>query len=159
MAATNRSHLGRVLVVDDDPQMRRACQRLLGNEGWTVVSAEHGRAAVEAMDEGREQFDCVLADINMPELDGYGLIAAVRRYDDDLPILLMTGDPTLDGAVRAIDSGAVSYLTKPFDQETLASAVARAARRHGISRMMRRSDTRDLDRTPVSERFTRALER
>ena len=159
-------HLGRVLVVDDDPAVRRACTRLLQSEGWVVVAAEHGRAAVEAMHEGREQFDCVVSDVNMPELDGFGLIKEVRRHDDDLPILLMTGDPSLDGAVAAIDTGAVSYIAKPFDQETLASAVARAARRHGVARMRRRAESfaremlgpKEGDRKEVEERFDRALE-
>ncbi|HEU0030885.1 MAG TPA: EAL domain-containing protein [Kofleriaceae bacterium] len=156
-------HLGRVLVVDDDPGMRRACTRLLGAEGWTVVAAEHGRAAVDAMKSARDEFDCVLSDVNMPELDGFGLVAAIRQYDDDLPVLLMTGDPSLDGAVRAIDSGAVSYLAKPFDQETLAAAVARAARRHGVRRMRRRAEAfaRELDaeNAEIATRFSRALER
>ena len=135
----HKGHLGRVMVVDDDASMRRACGRLLATEGWIVVQAEHGRAAVDAMQEGREHFDCVVSDVNMPELDGFGLIKEIRRLDDDLPILLMTGDPSLDGAVRAIDTGAGSYIAKPFDQETLASAVARAARRHGVARMRRRA--------------------
>jgi EAL domain-containing protein (putative c-di-GMP-specific phosphodiesterase class I)/CheY-like chemotaxis protein len=161
-----RGHLGRVLVVDDDASMRRACGRLLSSEGWTVVYAEHGRAAVDAMAEGREHFDCVISDINMPELDGFGLIREIRRHDDDLPILLMTGDPSLDGAVRAIDTGAVSYIAKPFEQETLASAVARAARRHGVERMRRRAESfaREMlgpmkagDRRELEERFDRAL--
>src|SRR5262249_31679108 len=110
-------HLGRVLVVDDDPPMRRAIQRQLAAEGWTVTLAENGRAGVELMRSGRETFDCVVSDVHMPELDGFGLIAAIRRYDDDVPVLLITGDPSLDGAVRAIESGAVSYIAKPFDQE------------------------------------------
>jgi EAL domain-containing protein (putative c-di-GMP-specific phosphodiesterase class I)/CheY-like chemotaxis protein len=144
--------------------MRRVCSRLLTAEGWTVTVAEHGRAAVEAVQKGAETFDCVVSDVNMPELDGFGLIAAVRHHDDDLPVLLMTGDPSLDGAVRAIDTGAVSYIAKPFDQETLASAVARAARRHGVVRMRRRADTfsRELDGADVAdlqERFQRALDR
>jgi EAL domain-containing protein (putative c-di-GMP-specific phosphodiesterase class I)/CheY-like chemotaxis protein len=162
-----RAHLGRVLVVDDDPPMRRAIQRQLTAEGWMVTLAENGRAGIDAMREGREHFDCVVSDVHMPELDGFGLIAAIRRYDDDLPVLLITGDPSLDGAVRAIESGAVSYLAKPFDAETLASAVARAARRHGVARMRRRADeiTRALDAAhggeleEVAARFERALAR
>jgi EAL domain-containing protein (putative c-di-GMP-specific phosphodiesterase class I) len=75
----------------------------------------------------------------------------------------MTGDPSLDGAVRAIDQGAVSYLAKPFDPEQLASAVARAARRHGIARMRRRADSfaRELngDGEQLAQRFQRALDR
>jgi EAL domain-containing protein (putative c-di-GMP-specific phosphodiesterase class I) len=162
-----RAHLGRVLVVDDDPPMRRAVQRVLVAEGWAVTLAENGRAGVDVMREGRETFDCVVSDVNMPELDGFGLIDAVRRYDDDLPVLLMTADPSLDGAVRAIESGAVSYIAKPFDHETLGSAVARAARRHGVARMRRRAAeiARELEAAQggqteeVIARFERALAR
>ena len=134
------THLGRVLVVDDDPAMRRLCSRILGQEGWHVVAVDNGREAVAYLEGARGQLDCVLSDIQMPELDGFGLAAAVLHVDEDLPVLLMTGDPSLDGAVRAIDSGAVSYIAKPFDHETLASAVARAARRHGTARMRRRAE-------------------
>ncbi len=160
-------HLGRVLVVDDDAPMRRAIQRQLTAEGWTVTLAENGRAGIEAVRDDREHFDCVVSDVNMPELDGFGLIAEIRRHDDDLPVLLMTADPSLDGAVRAIETGAVSYIVKPFDQETLASAVARAARRHGVARMRRRADevSRELEAAQAGKledvvaRFERALAR
>ncbi len=157
---SQKGHLGRVLVVDDDAAMRRVCTRLLENDGWTVVVAENGRAAVEAMRTGGEQFDCVLSDVQMPELDGFGLIEAVRKHDDDLPVLLMTGDPSLNGAVRAIDNGAVSYMAKPFDQETLAAAVARAARQHGVARMRRRADAFAAvmgDHDDLQNRFEKAL--
>ncbi len=136
-----RITLGRVLVTDDDEQMRRVCMRALTNEGWDVTLATDGRDAIEAVREAKAGFDCVVSDVNMPEIDGFELIAAIREHDDDLPVLLMTGDPTLDGAVRAIDTGAVSYLSKPFDQEMLVSAVARAARRHGVARMRRRAES------------------
>ena len=134
------THLGRVLVVDDDAAMRRLCSRILGQEGWHVVAVDNGREAVAYLEGARGQLDCVLSDIQMPELDGFGLAAAVLHHDEDLPVLLMTGDPSLDGAVRAIDSGAVSYIAKPFDHEALAAAVARAARRHGTVRMRRRAE-------------------
>ncbi|MFN0248591.1 MAG: EAL domain-containing protein [Kofleriaceae bacterium] len=133
--------LGRVLVTDDDEYMRRVCARALTLEGWEVTLAADGRHAIDAVREAKAGFDCVVSDVNMPELDGFELIAAIRKYDNDLPVLLMTGDPTLDGAVRAIDTGAVSYLSKPFDQEMLVTAVARAARRHGVARMRRRADS------------------
>jgi EAL domain-containing protein (putative c-di-GMP-specific phosphodiesterase class I)/CheY-like chemotaxis protein len=163
---TSKDHLGRVLVVDDDSAIRRVCARVLGGEGWVVTLAENGRAGIEALEAPNSQFDCVLSDVNMPELDGFGLVAAVRKHDEELPVLLMTGDPSLDGAVRAIDHGAVSYITKPFDPEALASAVARAARRHGVARMRRRADSfaRALyggsdDKAAYEQRFASALER
>ena len=136
--------LGHVLVTDDDPQMRRVCSRALSNEGWQVTLAENGKAAIDAVRDAINPFDCVVSDVNMPELDGFELIEAIRKHDDDLPVLLMTGDPTLDGAVRAINNGAVSYLSKPFDQEMLVAAVARAARRHGVARMRRRAESGEM---------------
>ncbi len=165
-----KAHLGRVLVVDDDPGIRRVCGRVLEAEGWDVTLAENGRAGIAALEAARLPFDCVLSDINMPELDGYGLVQGVRAVDDDIPVLLMTGDPTLDGAVRAIDYGAVSYITKPFaSNEALAAAVARAARRHGVTRMRRRAESYQralYGGTPevavadkIDERFARAIDR
>jgi EAL domain-containing protein (putative c-di-GMP-specific phosphodiesterase class I) len=99
----------------------------------------------------------------MPEVDGFELVQSVRKRDDDIPVLLMTGDPSLDGAVRAIDYGAVSYISKPFSSESLASAVARAARRHGVTRMRRRADSyqRAIGEgdapDSIEARFSRAL--
>jgi len=153
--------LGRVLVVDDDEQMRRTCARALGHDGWEVVMADSGQAAIELL-RARDEFDCVVSDVHMPGVDGFQLVAEIRRHDDDIPVLLMTGDPSLDGAVRAINSGAVSYLSKPFDHEMLVSAVARAARRHGVARMRRRADSYSakLDGSgDVVQRFENALAR
>ena len=153
-----KTYLGRVLVVDDDPGMRRLCGRVLGNEGWDVVVVDGGKAALDCVADPAAPFDCIVSDVHMPGMDGFALIAAIRRHDDDLPVLLMTGDPSLDGAVRAIDSGAVSYLSKPFDSETLGAAVARAARRHGVARMRRRAaPSSDLDLQDTVQRFDSAL--
>jgi EAL domain-containing protein (putative c-di-GMP-specific phosphodiesterase class I) len=158
VAHTPKTHLGRVLVVDDDAAMRRLCARTLGHEGWDVVVVDGGKAALDCVAARGAPFDCVVSDVNMPEMDGFALIAEIRRHDDDLPVLLMTGDPSLDGAVRAIDTGAVSYLSKPFDHETLAAAVARAARRHGVARMRRRASS-EHDAHDIAQRFDAALAR
>ncbi|MEO7094377.1 MAG: EAL domain-containing protein, partial [Polyangiales bacterium] len=150
-----------VLVVDDDDQMRRVCTRILSNEGWDVSQASHGKAAIAEVYQASEPFDCVVSDVHMPEIDGFQLVAAVRKHDDDLPVLLMTGDPSLDGAVRAIDTGAVSYMSKPFEPEALIAGVARAARRHGVARMRRRADSYATkliaERSELEVRFDRAL--
>jgi EAL domain-containing protein (putative c-di-GMP-specific phosphodiesterase class I)/CheY-like chemotaxis protein len=166
-AEDRKIHLGRVLVVDDDVAIRRVCARVLGAEGWEVTLADNGRAALGELEGAKLPFDCVLSDVNMPEVDGFELVQAVRKRDDDIPVLLMTGDPSLDGAVRAIDYGAVSYITKPFSQESLAAAVARAARQHGVTRMRRRADSwaRALyggspdEAHEIEQRFKRAIEK
>jgi len=160
------NHLGRVLVVDDDDALCRACARVLCADGWQVTIAANGRAALEEVERTNVAFDCVLSDVNMPDLDGFELVESLRSRDDDLPVLLMTGDPTLQGALRAIDIGAVSYITKPFENESLASAVARAARKHGVQRMRRRAASyanalrgNHPDHEDIDQRFSRALER
>jgi EAL domain-containing protein (putative c-di-GMP-specific phosphodiesterase class I) len=163
-AEARKIPLGRVLVVDDDATMLRTCTRVLSGEGWQVTQAGSGRAAIDEFQRAHEPYDCVLSDVHMPEMDGFELVSAVRKHDDGVPVLLMTGDPSLDGAVKAIDSGAVSYITKPFDPEALASAVARAARRHGVERMRRRADSygRALytkEANELGERFSNALAR
>src|SRR5947207_14625935 len=93
IAHTSKPHLGRVLVVDDDPAMRRVCARVLGNEGWEVVVVDGGKAALANVCDHVTPFDCVVSDVHMPEMDGFALIAEIRRHDHDLPVLLITGDP------------------------------------------------------------------
>ncbi len=139
MHAPTHRHLGRVLVVDDDPAMRALCRVVLAREGWDVAVAPDGERGLAHVRDSRGDLDCVVTDVNMPEVDGFAFLAAAQVLDEDLPVLMMTADPQLDGAMRAIDGGAVSYLAKPFAPEALSEAVARAARRHGVSRMRRRA--------------------
>jgi EAL domain-containing protein (putative c-di-GMP-specific phosphodiesterase class I)/CheY-like chemotaxis protein len=156
-----------VLVVDDDASVRRVCARILASEGWHVEVAANGDLGIRALEAAQLPFDCVLSDVNMPGLDGFGLVRELRLRDDDLPVLLMTGDPSMNGAVTAIDQGAISYITKPFEYEELAAAVARAARLHGVRRMRRKAESLDRelyggavpDRGALEARFDRALAR
>ncbi|MGE0546290.1 MAG: EAL domain-containing protein [Kofleriaceae bacterium] len=158
--AAPKAKLGRVLVVDDDPTLRKLCARVLSNEGWEVVIYDHASQAIEAVRDRGEQYDCIVSDVWMPGVTGFDLVAELRRYDDELPVLLMTGEPSLSGAMKAIDMGAVSYLAKPFDHEALAAAVARAARKHGVARMRRRAESYarfSEDRDVLSKRLDGAL--
>jgi len=68
-------------------------------------------------------FDAVLVDIAMPGLDGIGVLRVLRDLDPDLPVVLMTGDPSLSTALKAVEHGAAHYLLKPIDLDTLAEAV------------------------------------
>ncbi|HUQ05193.1 MAG TPA: EAL domain-containing protein [Kofleriaceae bacterium] len=158
-------HFGKVLVIDDDHAMRTMCKAVLGREGWDVATAQDGAEGIARVEASGGDLDCVVSDVNMPVLDGYGLLRAVRELDRDLPVLLMTGDPKLDGAVEAIEHGAVNYLSKPFQAERLAAAVASAARRHGVARMRRRAmafadaqQNGDEDHAELERRFRRAID-
>ena len=92
-----RRHLGRVLIVDDDPIIRALCMATLSAEGWTVVTARDGADGVTQMAAPGAQFDCVVSDVNMPGIDGFEFLRSVRMRDDDVPVLFMTAVPTLAG--------------------------------------------------------------
>jgi DNA-binding NtrC family response regulator len=100
----------RILVVDDDQAVLIGLTRLLRASGFEVESCSDADGASVRL--GEQVFDAVLTDIHMPRTDGLAFLRSLHARDEDLPVLLMTGDPTLETAVRAIDGGAVSYLMK-----------------------------------------------
>lgn len=125
----------RVLLVDDDDLVRRALRRVLGRAGFTVEEAADGARAVEAV--GPDRFDVIVSDINMPNLDGIAMLAAVRDRDLDLPVVLVTAMPQIETATRAVEFGAFRYLIKPVDPAELLQVVRRAAQVHRLARVRR----------------------
>jgi CheY-like chemotaxis protein len=113
-----------VLVVDDNHALRRALRRTLVAEGHQVVEASDGREAIQKAKE--EDFDLIVSDVRMPDMDGVELLRAIHERDADLPVLLITGDPGLETAMKAVEYGALEYLTKPIDVEKLKASTLRA---------------------------------
>lgn len=153
----------RVLVVDDERMVRQLLSRVLREHGFETREASDGAAAVESLRE--HEFDVVVSDIAMPGLDGISLLKEIRRRDLDLPVILVTGDPTADTAIRALRFGALNYLLKPVDPETLASEARRAARLYALARVRRETMTAMggagfpiVDRAGLEVRFDRALD-
>src|SRR5207248_3626920 len=101
---------GLVLVVDDDEATRDLLSRRLGRLGYTVSEAENGRVALEIM--GREPVDLVLLDLNMPELDGYGVLEACQAAPGlrDIPTIMISASADIDSVVRCIQMGAEDHL-------------------------------------------------
>jgi EAL domain-containing protein (putative c-di-GMP-specific phosphodiesterase class I)/CheY-like chemotaxis protein len=124
---------GRVLVAEDDDQVRRPLMRCLSLAGYEVAGAENGRQAHELLDGGN--FDAVVSDIAMPELDGIQLLRLIRERDSDLPVVLVTGAPDVATAMQAVRLGALLYLTKPVDLDEIKHVVARAVRLRRIARL------------------------
>jgi len=125
----------RLLLVDDDPAVSRAYGEVLARKGVTVETATNGRVAAERVK--TESFDVIVSDIAMPEMNGIDFLRAVRSHDVDVPVILMTGEPGLDSAVRAVEFGAFRYLAKPIPVAELAETVLRAARMHKLARVKR----------------------
>ncbi len=113
----------RVLVVDDEPHARTGLRALLVDEGFDVMLAESGAAALEKIESGAP--DVVLTDLRMPGLDGMGLLAKIRETREDLPVVIMTAFGAVDSAVDAMRQGAADYLLKPLQIDELVVVLGR----------------------------------
>ncbi|RYF19623.1 MAG: response regulator [Oxalobacteraceae bacterium] len=114
-----------ILTVDDSPSMRALLRHALVGEGYTVAAAEDGVDALARIDEAAP--DLVITDINMPRMDGFGLIAAVRQTERwcHVPILVLSTEFSDEKKARARSAGATGWIVKPFDPTKLSAAVRR----------------------------------
>ena len=124
----------RVLLVDDEPTLRRALGKILTIAGHEVTTAANGQEALAQIE--ASSFDVIVSDIRMPGMDGLSLLRAIRGRDLDVPVLFLTGSPTIETALEAMEYGAFRYLVKPVNATDLTKAVARAAqtRRLAVAR-------------------------
>jgi PAS domain S-box-containing protein len=115
--------LGRVLLADDNADMRGYVQRLLTAEGFLVEPVANGQLALEAAE--RTPPDLILADVMMPKLDGFGLLAAIRANPvfRDIPVILLSARAGEEARVEGLEAGADDYLTKPFAARELVARV------------------------------------
>jgi len=114
-----------ILVVDDEPPIRRLLHGTLTRAGYRVAEAANGRQALEAL--GEAQPDVVLLDLGLPDRDGLELIPAIRKHSK-AAILIVSAREATEQKVTALDLGAVDYVTKPFDTEELLARVRAALR-------------------------------
>jgi EAL domain-containing protein (putative c-di-GMP-specific phosphodiesterase class I) len=128
---TSEGTKGRVLLVDDDEVLVRALARELSRLDYQVVPAGDVGAAMKTMAAG--VFDVIVSDICMPGLTGIDLIKAVRQHDHDVPVLFLTGAPSMGSAIAAVEAGALQYLLKPIDVHTLATHLDRASTLHKLA--------------------------
>jgi DNA-binding NtrC family response regulator len=114
----------RILVVDDDDIVLELCAETLSSlEDTEIVLENHSPRARERLT--TDSFDLLITDIRMPEMDGLELLRLVRQLDPHLPILMLTGFPTIETAVASMKLGAADYLTKPFFPDDLLATVRR----------------------------------
>ncbi len=119
----------RVLVVDDDPAVRRSLERALKLEGYKVELAEGGRQALSVLMDHSP--DAVVLDLMMPEVDGLEVCRRLRAAGDWTPILILTARDAVDDRVSGLDAGADDYLVKPFALAELLARLRALLRRHG----------------------------
>jgi len=153
---------GRVLVVEDDRALQEVYAEILVNEGFVVSTAFDGASALRALQAG--PYDVVLSDVVMPGGDGVDLVRAIRQRDLDLPVVLVTGSPTVETAVQALEMGVVHYLVKPVSIPELVRCVGHAAElrklaavKHEAQRTLDRPERLIGDRSRLEAVFARAL--
>jgi two-component system, OmpR family, KDP operon response regulator KdpE len=117
---------GRILVVDDDPQIRRVMRVTLTGQGYEVDDVKSGEAALERLRD--ERFDLVLLDMNMPGMGGMETCRAIRAHSEIAIIMLTVRDDEAD-KVEALDAGADDYVTKPYNGPELLARIRAALRR------------------------------
>ncbi|MDP2702975.1 MAG: sigma-54 dependent transcriptional regulator, partial [Candidatus Rokubacteria bacterium] len=126
---------GRILLVDDEEEIRELLSRLVRKEGFEPLAAPDGETALDLI--RRESPDVALLDIRMPGLDGMELLRRAKEIDRDLPVIMITSHGLVKGAVEALRAGAHDYLVKPFENAEVIRSIRRAMTDRGLRRTIR----------------------
>lgn len=118
--------LGRILVVDDEPDVRKSVRLMLSKAGFEVVEAEDGEKGIKAVKDNALRLDTIICDIQMPKINGMEAIAYFRAQFPSVPVIVLTGKPNLEGATSLFKQGVVDYVSKPADPEKLIAVVKKA---------------------------------
>jgi len=113
-----------VLIVEDDCAMAQMCAKLIRRRGHTAVIAESCPDALAIVKS--QGIDAILSDVHMPHMSGIELMAQVRQFNTQIPVILMTGYTSIVSSAEALALGAADYLSKPFNAETLIGSLERS---------------------------------
>jgi two-component system, OmpR family, KDP operon response regulator KdpE len=119
----------RVLVIDDEPPIRKLLRVGLSAQGYQITEASSGKMALELL--GQQRPDVIVLDLGLPDMQGHELLRTIRARNDSVPIVVLSSRDDEAGKVQALDSGADDYVTKPFGMDELLARM-RAALRHQL---------------------------
>ena len=119
-----------ILVVDDDRELAITIEEYLAHLGYNAVVAFNGLEGLDKFEQG--DFQLVLTDLMMPEMDGIELLEAVKKQDEQVVVIMITGYGTIESAIPAIEKGAFDYISKPVKLKELEVIIDRAVERHTI---------------------------
>lgn len=115
------SKLKKILVVDDDPNMHRLIELYLNSEQYKITSVSSGRMALHKLKEA--EFDLIISDIQMPQMDGIRMTEEIRKKNKDIPIIVISAFGKNSHSTQAREAGANLVIEKPFEQETLVDKI------------------------------------
>jgi two-component system chemotaxis response regulator CheY len=124
---------GRVLVVDDEADVRKSVRLILSKAGYDVIEAEDGEVGVQTVKSGENPLtlDAIICDLNMPKMSGMEAIPYFRSQFPSCPVIVLTGAGTVDRATTLFKQGVMEFLTKPIDKDKLLAAVQKAVKEGG----------------------------
>ena len=128
---------GRVLIMDDEADVRKVVRLTLEKAGYEVMEAEDGEKAIEEIQRGENPIlmDTIICDIRMPKINGVEAIDYFQKQFPRVPLIVMTGHPDMEMATSFLERGVVAYLVKPVDSEKLVATVAKAVDTKDVSFM------------------------
>lgn len=142
----------RILIVDDEPQLREQLESCLSKQHYTVVTACNGATALEAVFD--TPFDAVILDLMMPDIDGLKVLSEIRQAGIDTPVLILTAKGAVSDRIKGLDLGADDYLAKPFSLDEMLARLRALLRRAGSAGQSRLA-IGDLELDTVSRVVTR----
>src|SRR6187401_2842766 len=125
------SSSARILVADDEPNLRRVLTAILRREGYDVLQAADGSEAIDLL---AEPVDVVITDLKMPRIDGMEVLRHASAQLPHVPVIMITAFGTVDNAVAAVKAGAFDYIEKPFEQEQIRQIVNKAVAQANLGR-------------------------
>ncbi len=117
-----------ILFVDDEDVILDIAGEYFQGKGYEVLTARNGREAIDVMKAQPTSIDCCFTDINMPEMDGLALAEHIRQWDNTIPVVIMTGYPSMDNTLRTLKNGVVDFLIKPINLEQMFICLQRVLR-------------------------------
>jgi DNA-binding NtrC family response regulator len=113
-----------ILVIDDEPIVLDSCRKILRQEGFEVNGAMNGREGLKKIEE--DQYDAVLVDWKLPEIDGMEVLRIIKKNHPDVIVVMITGYPSVESAVKAMKLGVSDYVSKPFTPDELKDVLIKA---------------------------------
>jgi nitrogen regulation protein NR(I) len=132
--------MAKILVIDDEANLRKVLAAMLRRDGFDVTVAENGEQGLAEFN--KNGADVVVTDLVMPKAGGMEVLRSVNAANPDVPVIIITAHGTVDSAVEAIKAGAFDYVTKPFEQAELSAVIAKATKAHDIAQRSVRADAK-----------------
>ncbi len=139
----------RILIVDDDENIRKVLVTILEEEGYDVESVDTAKKAIEATK--RKFYNIALIDIRLPDMEGIALLAKMRETTPKIRKVVITGYPTLQNAVEAVNRGADAYITKPFDMDKVLATISRQLKKQEEEKRYSQEKVAEFIETRVRE--------